>query len=789
MFEELNEYTIVLSGLILQHTQLEIWCQDERIFWFTGKNPRIHIVDAFPENRFDKTTLYIQTDSRSGLEDFNFSRMSSQYAFHNVFFLQWILDGRALSDFRFFTIPISSNGGIGALLSAYKRDQSAASQFGLTYVAPDRDYFGKYPRSMVEKYFALDIWNPAANETNTLVVPNLVILFKTKFYATMPATLETSAIAESFRHEMDEYYEAVLGGKKTLGVLIRGSDYISAGMKGIRKMATVEQMIPRIHKWMTDYGYEKIFLATEDSDVLARMKKEFGRNMIALSQERISVRELRKGQIISEYEKEHNTEDYAVQLEDTTINYFYALYLLSKCNAFLCSGQCNGWDNVITLNAGKFERSYRFTVGVTGDPMTEDWKEICPVTSGMFTRSVYPSDKAFFMTFRFDLTEQADPDAIRQAWEKTLTVYPYMRYAVVGRADRLILTENPLPFVIMESGETIEPFERSGNFHSVTFCYQGRTLWIYADHVPVDGTGMRYVFETFFYHYYCIVDKTEYPVPAGVFTEKDGPVPGQDVDAFLTVEPIDIGSAMKGYKADKIFEPPEMICKNAFPNPSDCRAYCLTVPSSEMMTYARSVGGSPTSVLSVALSKAVQRVHPENTLPVKILYPVSTRKALHNERSLLPQGVFAQYTFVTSDLASKSDIELNAACRAYFKEFTSEANMRLQAGIFHSRNERFTRAYAHGSLDALSTEMRRNAGAAMEISYLGTLRTGDYGSRIHLTVFRVMPENGVMLQVTEVGGTFYIDWSQGIPDAVYIRALRDVLSDMGMKGLCLERME
>ena len=187
---------------------------------------------------------------------------------------------------------------------------------------------------------------------------------------------------------------------------------------------------------------EEMFLATEDSDILAEMKREFGKDMIALAQERLSVKNLKQGQIITEYEKGNNKEDYAAKLEDTTINYFYALYILSRCDAFLCSGQCNGWDNVLSLNAGRFERSYKFTVGVTGDPVTEDWKEIKQITAGMFARAAYPAEKAFFMTYRFDLAEPVDPDALQQAWEKTMTVYPYMRYAVVPRNGRLSLSES-----------------------------------------------------------------------------------------------------------------------------------------------------------------------------------------------------------------------------------------------------------------------------------------------------------------------------------------------------------
>lgn len=789
IFEELNEYTIALTRVILTNTEMDIWCRDERILWFTGECDRIHIVDKFPEDRFADNTLYIQEQHRCGLEDGNFKRVSAVYAFHNVFFLQWILNGRDLKDFKFLTLPINDSGGIGALLSAYTRNQALAERFGLKFVAPDRDRFGKYPRALVEKYFAVDIWNPEATEDNTLVVPGPVIINKTQYYTCLPATLEVSSIAPGFKTEMDEYYDAVLGGRRVLGVLIRGSDYLAVGFGGPRKMATVEQMTPKIRQWMADYGYEKVFLATEDSDILARMKQAFGRDMIALAQERLSVRHLRQGQIITDYEKEHNKEDYETKLEDTTINYFYALYILSRCDAFLCSGQCNGWDNVRSLNGGKFEHSYKFTVGITGDPVTEDWKEIKQITAGMFARAVYPSEKAFFMTFRFDLAEAVDPDALKQAWEKTLTVYPYMNYAVVPRNGRLVLTENPLPFVIEETGEVIEPFERSGNFHMVTFCYLGRTLYVYVDHVPVDGTGVNHVFETFFYHYYCLVDGVEYPAPEGVFTEKDGPVAGQDVDGYRMADAIDPLSMMAGFTTGDSFVLPECAKEGIFANKPDCRAYCLSVPSSEMMVRAKAAGGSPMSVLAVTFSRAVQRVHPENTRPIKVMTPVSIRKVMGNETSLLHQVVHAPYSFATADLAEKGDAELNAAYRAFLKGFSSEQNIRMLSGVYRGICEGYAKAYAYGALDKITMEQRGNAGASVEVSYLGTLRTGGYGSRIRMTALHAMAEKGIMLQMTEVGDTFYIDWYQGFHDAAYIRAMRDALAGMGMSGLRIERVE
>ena len=282
IFEELNEYTIVLTKVILKYTDMQVWCNDSRILWFIDEDQRLHIADELPSDFYNDKCFYVQEQIRIGMEDNNFNRLSSTYAFHNLFFMQWILDGRSFSDFKYITIPIDNTGGIGAILSSYVRFERAFGKFGLKFVAPSEKNFGKFPRELVERYFAVDIWNPDANKENTLVVPYMVILIKTKFYNNQTASVDTSVIANSFKEEMNEYYDAVFGDKKTLGILIRGTDYIATGLSGTRKMATVEQMIPTIRKWMEDYGYEKLFLATEDNNILKQMKAEFGKRPVKL---------------------------------------------------------------------------------------------------------------------------------------------------------------------------------------------------------------------------------------------------------------------------------------------------------------------------------------------------------------------------------------------------------------------------------------------------------------------------------------------------------------------------
>lgn len=782
-----DEYSIAVARITLKHTDIPVFYLDERLEWFLDAHERLHKTEEFPEK--DKSVLrVIPNPFEFGYTKRDWSAICSVAAFQNVFFWQHFTAGKK-GPFRYAEVVLSQISGIGAILANMSMIGRAIEEKG--YRAFLRPHCTRYPEDLLCRYFRILPKPEDASSENTIVFEDIAALSTTWYATRFPANFDESILEDRFAAEMKEYADAVLGGGKTLGVLARGTDYLTNTLGADRVHARVEQMIPVIREWMEEGGYEKIFLATEDQDHFDQMKAAFPGKVIAIAQERISVSDMKEkgATLIYEFEQKSNEgQAYRDSLEDTTVNYFYALYILSRCDAFLCSGQCNGWDTVRALNKGKFERERKLMVALEGDPETEKWKEIRPVTAGMFARGAYPVDKAFFMTCRFDMKEAVEPDAVKQAWDKTLSVYPYMGYAVGTRGGKLVLLENPLPFVIEETSEVIEPFERKGNFHTVTFCYLGSTLWIYADHVPVDGTGFQKVLETFFYHYYCIVDGKDYDIPEGIFTEKDGAVSGTETDAYRMVEAMDPKAAMASLINSKSFVPGESIRDELFLTREDCRGYCICVPSNELMAYARSVKGSPMSLLTVFLARAINRVHPENRLPIGMMLPVSVRKVMGNENSLLHQVVHAPLSVKTEDL-EKDDTVLNGMVRGFLKGFSSEQNIRMLCGVYRGICEGYARAFAAGALDSIIVEQRAKVNPSIGVSYLGTLRTGEYGDRIKMTAFHAMQEKGIMLQVTEVGSSFYIDWYQGFHGDFYAKAMRDLLKEAGMKGAALERVE
>lgn len=97
-------------------------------------------------------------------------------------------------------------------------------------------------------------------------------------------------------------------------------------------------------------------MATEDINALEEIRNAFPGKVYAIAKEKRKTEEFDKGKTISTLEKEiYSEEEYEERVRDTTINYFYALYLLSKCDGFIASSMCSGVSTVRAFNQNKFE--------------------------------------------------------------------------------------------------------------------------------------------------------------------------------------------------------------------------------------------------------------------------------------------------------------------------------------------------------------------------------------------------------------------------------------------------
>ena len=139
---------------------------------------------------------------------------------------------------------------------------------------------------------------------------------------------------------------------------MRGTDYVIQNMLGSRVPVPTDECIQMIEERVNKYGYDYIFLATEDEDILTHMKNKFPGKILTVAQHRYKVSDFNNTDLIRDLELEsYSGNEYYEAVDDMTANYFYAMYLLSRCESLFANCMCGGVDIANSFNQGRFART------------------------------------------------------------------------------------------------------------------------------------------------------------------------------------------------------------------------------------------------------------------------------------------------------------------------------------------------------------------------------------------------------------------------------------------------
>lgn len=157
---------------------------------------------------------------------------------------------------------------------------------------------------------------------------------------------------EATKKHIERVRKQLLGDStKVLGVLCRGTDYNNhPSMHPIQPEP--RQVIDDASRLMLGGGYDRIFLATEDSQIYELFRESFGDKMIAVD----CVRYTGKEEITSRSNDRKN--DKYLQ----GLDYVTAIYLLAGCDGIL-AGYTNGSLAAVLINADTYEFSYIYSLG------------------------------------------------------------------------------------------------------------------------------------------------------------------------------------------------------------------------------------------------------------------------------------------------------------------------------------------------------------------------------------------------------------------------------------------
>ncbi len=140
--------------------------------------------------------------------------------------------------------------------------------------------------------------------------------------------------------------------KRSLGVFLRGTDYLALKPSHHSIQPTVELAIPKIEEYLRDNkDTEYIYLVTEDRNIYEKMVHHFGDKVIMTG-----------GRFVDGYDGAGLIADYIKDVNEQGFEYLVRIYMLSTCRA-LIGGPAAGASFARVLNDNLYEYVYIFELG------------------------------------------------------------------------------------------------------------------------------------------------------------------------------------------------------------------------------------------------------------------------------------------------------------------------------------------------------------------------------------------------------------------------------------------
>ncbi len=154
--------------------------------------------------------------------------------------------------------------------------------------------------------------------------------------------------------EIEKYENEYNKTDRWLGVLARGTDYLSKGV-GHAVQPDFDTLIEKIRSVKEEYGCKRIFLATEDLQILDALNNAFGEEIMTIEQKRYrGKQDVKLGQ----------KEDYRRDAVAMNISYLAAIHYLSRCSCFI-TADTGGATGAYILSGG-YEYTHCWFLGTMG---------------------------------------------------------------------------------------------------------------------------------------------------------------------------------------------------------------------------------------------------------------------------------------------------------------------------------------------------------------------------------------------------------------------------------------
>ena len=392
-------------------------------------------------------------------------------------------------------------------------------------------------------------------------------------------------------------------------------------------------------------------------------------------------------------------------------------------------------------------------------------------------RPLYSTNKErpYVIRIKIRMRDLIDPDVLRHSVDITMQRYPYF-CVELQKKEQYIFTENHRQIVITNSLQGVELNSEASNYHMISFSWQDN--WIILDifHGLTDGTGAYELIRTLMYYYcserYHVKLKRDGIRLAGDFISNE-----EWIDPVLEADNLPVQTQ---------YEQPDALnmMKTAGLTESETGiVYSVSLSEPDFMKFNVENGGTPGTMVSLFLSRAIAKLFPDNKNPIRITLCVNQRKALNTPLAhhSLVGGVMLEYKDEIRSLPlNKQAAAYRELVSAQTKKDVVLAGVASQKKINQTILSKKTDQERIGIVNYIESIANRLLTAV--VSYVGK---ADYKeAEKYIRDFRLWtfkPVDRILIEISAVNGKFNLDFVQPFKSPVYLNAFLKELDENGIE--------
>ncbi len=370
----------------------------------------------------------------------------------------------------------------------------------------------------------------------------------------------------------------------------------------------------------------------------------------------------------------------------------------------------------------------------------------------------YDKETEYHNKFSVKLDHEVNPTLLSEAWEKTKKVYPLIDCIpdMVNGEIVFYKTEGNNPLI--KSSVPVKPGTDICAGRAFVITYYNNTIAMSSFHSVVDGGGINMIFSTLLYFYLSLYTGESDENPPVETREGRSPE-----DYFKSLSSIETGDfeqkpLITYTKRKGMFIDLDMTSdKNG--NIDIAR---IKVPVDKFIAVCKNIGANPSSMMTILMSKAAYKLHPERKGDLAFVLTMSARNAFGISDSIANCSANLLIPVEYNDIMSDDITPAAKKIRSVINYQRDVDFIKTLAAFYETYDWILAKRYAI-------------------LTYIGKLDVGR--NTKHITGFEMTDDSTCSMYMMELNGEFVISFQFGKVTEKYMNTIIGILSEFGIESV------